>query len=346
MAEEHQLLADATARMIAQKLPEDAQAQAEQGVWLEALWQDFAEMQLPLLLASEEAGGFGMTAADAMPTLRLLGSHAVPLPLVDTMVANKILGQAQLPLAEGPAALIPAGQLQAVKSATGYHISGQAPRVAWGRHVRALVADIDGQIFHLRTGWRCVEEGRNLAGHARDTLDVDAQVTADHVAALPQGLDILGHGGAARAILAVGAMQSALELTVAHTSTRIAFGKSLSKQQAVQQDIARVAMALAATSACADMAADALDDQQAHRATLRLAAARTRISEASQLVHGISHQLHGAIGFTREYRLHLFTRPLLAWRDEFGSYRHWALVLGDAALAAGGDGYWPMITAA
>ena len=346
MAEEDLLLADATARLIAQKLSEDAQAQAEQGHWPAALWQDFADMQLHLILAPQEAGGFGMQAHNAMPTFRLLGAHAVPLPLVDTIIANGLLGKAGLALADGPAALIPAGQLQLRKNDAGYHISGQAKRVAWGRNVQYLVAEVDGKICRIAQGWQCTEEGRNLAGHPRDLLTVDAQLSADQVADMPKGLDILGHGAAARAILAAGAMQSALQLTVNHTSTRIAFGKPLSKQQAVQQDIARVATALAATSASADMAADALDDDNAPRATLRVAAARTRISEASQLAHSISQQSHGAIGFTREYRLHLFTRPLLAWRDEFGSYAHWALILGDAALAAGGDGYWPMVTAA
>jgi acyl-CoA dehydrogenase len=55
--------------------------------------------------------------------------------------------------------------------------------------------------------------------------------------------------------------------------------------------------------------------------------------------------MHGAIGFTREHRLHLYTTSLWTWRDEFGGQVFWARQLGQAALAAGGTGYWPMVTA-
>ena len=58
----------------------------------------------------------------------------------------------------------------------------------------------------------------------------------------------------------------------------------------------------------------------------------------------IATQAHGAIGFTREHRLHLYTTALWTWRDEFGGQVYWAKQLGQAALEAGPDGYWPMVT--
>ena len=39
----------------------------------------------------------------------LTGQYAVPLPLAETMVANHALAAAGLPLAKGPAAIIPNG---------------------------------------------------------------------------------------------------------------------------------------------------------------------------------------------------------------------------------------------
>ena len=65
---------------------------------------------------------------------------------------------------------------------------------------------------------------------------------------------------------------------------------------------------------------------------------------AADVAARIAHQVHGAIGFTHEYVLHDFTRRLWAWRDEFGGLAFWAQRLGKAALAAGGDGLWPMVT--
>jgi acyl-CoA dehydrogenase len=57
----------------------------------------------------------------------------------------------------------------------------------------------------------------------------------------------------------------------------------------------------------------------------------------------IGHQVHGAIGFTREHSLRLVTTRLWAWRDEDGSEAEWNAEIGAAALAAGPDGLWPLV---
>ena len=58
----------------------------------------------------------------------------------------------------------------------------------------------------------------------------------------------------------------------------------------------------------------------------------------------IAHQVHGAIGFTHEHRLHHLTRRLWSWRDEFGVESDWSIELGRLAAAKGGDGLWPLLT--
>jgi acyl-CoA dehydrogenase len=60
---------------------------------------------------------------------------------------------------------------------------------------------------------------------------------------------------------------------------------------------------------------------------------------------GIAHQVHGAIGFTLEHPLHWSTRRLMAWRTEFGSDRHWAVILGRQVLDLGPSCFWPQVTA-
>src|SRR5437899_2588713 len=47
-----------------------------------------------------------------------------------------------------------------------------------------------------------------------------------------------------------------------------------------------------------------------------------------------SHQAHGAIGMTREYPLHEYTRRLNAWRREFGNERQVAGAIGKHASQA------------
>ena len=57
-----------------------------------------------------------------------------------------------------------------------------------------------------------------------------------------------------------------------------------------------------------------------------------------------AHQVHGAIGTTREHRLHEFTRAALAWRSEFGSVRYWDDRVTDMALQAGAGRLWELIS--
>ncbi|KMO27369.1 hypothetical protein VQ03_30580 [Methylobacterium tarhaniae] len=77
-----------------------------------------------------------------------------------------------------------------------------------------------------------------------------------------------------------------------------------------------------------------------------VAAAKVRAGEAAGQAAAIAHQVHGAIGFTEEHRLHLYTGRLRAWRDAFGREAEWAQVLGRHLIAAGPEGLWPAITAA
>jgi len=53
-------------------------------------------------LVSEEAGGAGLTLADAGPLIQVLGYHACPLPVADTMVARALLAEAGIAAPEGP----------------------------------------------------------------------------------------------------------------------------------------------------------------------------------------------------------------------------------------------------
>jgi len=58
----------------------------------------------------------------------------------------------------------------------------------------------------------------------------------------------------------------------------------------------------------------------------------------------IAHQVHGAMGFTREYSLHQSTRRLWAWRDDFGAEGAWAMRLGKIAADGGASELWPALT--
>src|SRR5690606_21971687 len=76
----------------------------------------------------------------------------------------------------------------------------------------------------------------------------------------------------------------------------------------------------------------------------RLAVARVVLGRAAGRVRRLAHQLHGAIGITREHDLHRYAGRLVAWRDELGTQREWTRTLGEAVAAGGADGLWQWLT--
>ena len=328
------MLADMIERLFDRHLDDGAQARARQGEWLAGIWAEVEEMGLPLALLGEEQGGFGLDPAEQGEALRLLGRHAVPLPLAETMGANRLLALAGLPLAEGAAGLARADHLTVVDG----KLTGEVARVAWGEDLDCLALAVGDTLYRVpRSGWQVTAPGHALNFQPRPTLQIDWMIDAS----APSPHCPMAEGATVRSFQIAGALAAALDMTIEHTSTRVQFGKTLSKFQAVQHELAKLAGEIACATAAADLAAEAL----ARGDLLGVAAGSLRAREAAGAGASIATQMHGAIGFTREHRLHLYTTSLWTWRDDFGGQVALAKLLGQAALLAGGTGYWPMVTA-
>jgi alkylation response protein AidB-like acyl-CoA dehydrogenase len=149
-------------------------------------------------------------------------------------------------------------------------------------------------------------------------------------------------GALFRAAQMAGALEAALELAVTYANDRVQFGRPIGKFQAIQQQLAIAAEQVAAAGVAVAAAASSIRDGDIEFAA---AAAKLRVGEAAGKVCDIVHQVHGAIGFTHEHRLHHLTRRLWSWRDEFGVESQWALDLGRLMIAEGADGLWPFLAA-
>ena len=113
----------------------------------------------------------------------------------------------------------------------------------------------------------------------------------------------------------------------------------------MQHNLARLAGETAAALAAAGSAADAICSEPgfSDAVFLEVASAKIRVGEAAEAGAAIAHQVHGAIGFSREHVLHRYTQRLWAWRDDFGDESHWAAWLGAHVARAGADALWPML---
>jgi alkylation response protein AidB-like acyl-CoA dehydrogenase len=153
-------------------------------------------------------------------------------------------------------------------------------------------------------------------------------------------------GAAVRSLATAGALSAILEISVRYAGERVAFEKTISKFQAVQHNLARLAGESAAANAAATSAADAIANASSLASPgifLEVASARIRAAEAATEGSAIAHQVHGAIGYTKEHILHRFTQRLLTWRDDFGNESQWAVELGNRVAAAGADELWPLV---
>jgi len=350
------LIADSVARLFGDQVDKAARERAETGLFDGALWQQVADAGLPLMLASDAAGGLGQDLAAAYPVLRGLGHWQVPLPLAETMLAAQLLSHAGLPVpdpAEGPLTLIEQGQgnaLQARADGNALFVSGAAHRVPWARHAQAAVLSMtDGRLalLDLRgTPGVTLQPHANPAGLPSDTLVMtDARCIAVAAHGQPWRQPVWTLGAAARCAMMVGALEWALAQTVSYAGERVQFGKPIGRNQAIQQNLALMAGDVAAARMAALVAAADLSGTDARAGLFSTAVAKVRCGEAATRGTGIAHQVHGAIGFTHEHALHFATKRLWSWREEFGSDAFWAAELGRAAIAERAAGFWPALSA-
>jgi alkylation response protein AidB-like acyl-CoA dehydrogenase len=109
---------------------------------------------------------------------------------------------------------------------------------------------------------------------------------------------------------AVGTMSAALEQTVAYLKERKQFGRAIASFQAVQHRLAECAVRVEGSRWLVYEAASREAPEEAS------ACAAAYALESARLVFRETHQLSGAIGFTRDHDLHVWSMRLQALGSE------------------------------
>ena len=116
----------------------------------------------------------------------------------------------------------------------------------------------------------------------------------------------LQRAAAVKACEMLGSAQRILEMTVEYVKNRLQFGRPIGSFQAIQQHCANMAVDVEGARYVAYRAAWKL--AQGEDAATEVAMSKAWVSDAVRRVGEVAHQCHGAIGFTQEYDLQLFTR--------------------------------------
>jgi hypothetical protein len=312
-----QLLVDTAERIFVDHSNKALLDAAERGEFPAVLWETLRENGFHELAMHTS----GVPLGDAFAVIMAAGRHALPLPLAEILLCNRWLASSE--------------RLGTIGRCQG----GEIVDAPWGRvaeRVLGLSSDEDGGLL-LAPGEVIgpVRAGQNLAGESRDAIAVPADATR-----IDPGEPAFALLALARTAAIAGCLQRLLALTLQYANEREQFGRSISKFQAIQHNLAVFAGEVAAASRAADAAIDAIDSA---RFELEVAAAKSRVGEAAGICAEIAHQVHGAMGYTHEHQLHHFTRRVWAWRDEYGNEVYWQQQLGQHFAGLGADRVWDFL---
>ena len=151
--------------------------------------------------------------------------------------------------------------------------------------------------------------------------------------ALPEKIETRTLGAVLAAAEIAGLAETMLKMSLSYANDRVQFGKPIGKLQVIQQQLAIMGEQVLMTRMAAQIGCS-----QGLRPTRAVAAVAKQVaSVAVPQIAAIAHAVHGAIGITEEYDLHLYSRRIHALRLADGSESYWAGILGVARLQADGD---------
>lgn len=256
------------------------------------LWQRLAELGVTGLLVPEELDGMGATPTDLTVALERLGYHGIPGPWIESIAVAPWL------LEDTPDADL----LERVAA-------GEAlVSVATGS--RALDADVAERTYALGATLRRADPGseQRSVDPTRRLFDVTVGEEVATIDPAP-ALDL---GTLACSAQLLGAGLRLLDDSVAYVKQRTQFGRPIGEFQAVKHLVADVRVAL-------DFAAPLVHHASLTLASRDVSAAKVAAGDAAYLASRTALQVHGAIGYTREFDLSLWILKVRALVGAWGT---------------------------
>ena len=112
----------------------------------------------------------------------------------------------------------------------------------------------------------------------------------------------------------IGASEAVLNKTIDYIKNREQFGRSLASFQSIQHKISEIFTLISETKELSRYISKIINSNQKKYSSL----VKIKCNESLNTIIWDAHQLHGAIGFTWDYGLHLFTRKILMNKSVLG----------------------------
>ena len=321
------------------------------------MWRKVAEQGWLGLIFPEQYGGFGMNFLDLSILLEEAGRVMLPGPMFSTVVMGGMtildagsdeqkqellpqIGEGQLivtlALTEPSARWDALGvETSATQSGDGWTINGTKLFVP-NAHVS------DTYVVAARTGDGDKDISLFMvpsnAGGVSQTLlktiasDRQSEVVLNNVGVPASALlgeankgwdtieKVLAWGAIGKCAEMVGGAQEVLDMTVEFAKQRTQFGRPIGSFQAIQHHCANMATDVEGSRYITYQAAWRLSEGLP--AQQEVAMAKAWVSDAYRRVCALGHQCHGAIGFTKEHNMQLYSRRAKAAELAFGDTDH------------------------
>jgi alkylation response protein AidB-like acyl-CoA dehydrogenase len=317
----------------------------------EALWKEMAQLGWLGLALPEDAGGSALGLVETAILQEELGRAACPSPYLATVLAGMAIArlgsaaqkQRWLPAIAGGGARATVALMEravdwspeaietrAEERSGKTLLSGVKQFVPWA-HVADLIlvpartvsgtavylveAGAPGVAIKTLTG---MDPGTRLAQVTLESAAVAAESRLPGAGAFEL---LLQRGAVGAAAEMLGAARRCLDMAVEYAKVREQFGQPIGSFQAIRHKCAEMLMEVENSYSATYYAAWALDSDT-EDAPLAASVAKSYVGDAARRVCGDAIQVHGGIGFTWEYDLHLYFKRAKALEAMYGDADH------------------------
>ena len=361
--EEQEMVRDGLSRLVREQYDAETRrgvTESEAG-WRPEVWAQLAELGILGMPFSEEDGGFGGGAVDAMVVMQEFGKGLVVEPFVPTVVcaggflkhagtaAQKEEHIGAIVSGEGVYAFAyaePRGRYNyadlettAKKDGSGYVLNGHKAVVIGAPWASKLIVtartggdrrDKDGvSVFVVDKSADGVVtrdyptfDGRRASEVYFENVALGADaLIGEEGAGLPLIELVTDEAVAALCAEACGAMQVANAMTLEYSKQRKQFGVPIGKFQVLQHRMADMFIEYEQSVSMTYLATLRLDAAERDR-KLAVSAAKVRVGQAAHKVGEEAIQIHGGNGMTDEYAIGHYFKRLTLFDSEFGNVDH------------------------
>ncbi len=353
-------------RTLVAEAPEPINDAGERPAWDPALWAEIVELGWTGLAVSEADGGSDICLAGIVGIVEEAGRHALPSPLIPTLMASLVLRASDGEVAASQLARIAGGAAAALA------ITNE--RGSWEPADAPLQARADGDDLVLEGTARFVQdafkadiliasarlgdvivlcavetsaEGLTLeADHIHDLTRDQASVHFNGVRIGPEeiisrdGAPVLQAAWPGLLVLVsadlCGASEWLLQTTVAYARERVQFDRPIGFFQAVKHPLVDAMVGIDRARSLLYHAAAEID-AGSDRAEVAARMAKSAASDAAAYMSDRAVQLHGGIGFTWEYGLHIHFKRNLHNQALLGDGVHQRAKLADLLIGSVGN---------